>query len=275
MKLVAILACLSIGVLLIPPITSALAEEPVVWSNIPSQTITTTEGFLEMRVAIQVAKFGDRVYFRAEFDYPTPTDPEKVFFAVEFAAKTLDTPMGKGNQMIIVSQKGPRGGKPQTYSYYLEETETQPVGIIPSEVTVDLNKMAPSRDGNAKHYEMIFSRPMKTDNPERQYQFELDRPVRLAFAVSEWGQGSTHGYTLLGYELTLTEQQVLLAPVSKVTSLEEKPGAIVVQRFDTHRMALTPQQALTEGVVIFFVLLALIVYTSGKHSKGQRRMLVQ
>ena len=95
------------------------------WSSSPPVTITTTDGPTPEPFVLQAARVGDQVFFQVEFNYTGAKNPGLVFFAIELGRSlNVTTPMSEGDEMMIVSQKGPDGKAPTTYDYYLSSTES-------------------------------------------------------------------------------------------------------------------------------------------------------
>ncbi len=245
----------TIFVVLLSGAAGASAQSGPDWSTVPPVTISTTDGPTTETFALQVAKVGDQVYFRVQFNYSGASRPGEVFFAVELGRHmNVTMPMSQGDEMIIASQEGPDGKTPSTYDYYLSDTESQPDPIVPGSVTVHTIRISNSQ------YEMVFSRPMITNDTARQVQLEAGKPVILAFAVSEWGLESSHAYTQFSYQMNITQSQVT------VSAYERQGGG--GQVLATEEMMINPEQAVIEATSIFLVLFVGILYLG---TGGQRK----
>ncbi len=182
---------------------------PIRWEDFPAHQIRTTQGSFFLDLDIQLARDETSIYFRAWFDYPlTPNDPELVYFGVDFDLSGRGQPMSAGNEMILVSVRSPTGSPANHSSYYVEQTEKDPVPSPENIVSVDSFEIAQSS------YEIEFHRPLLTSDPVHSYQFTTNSSVRVAFAVGEWGIGRAHSYTSMGYIITTTSEEVLLTAPS-------------------------------------------------------------
>ncbi len=245
------LAALAYSALVLALLTGgavASAQAAPDWSSVPQVTITTTDGPAAETFTLQGARVGDQVFFRVQFNYTGANNAGLVFFAIELGrSMNVTTPMSEGDEMMIASQKGPDGKTPGTYDYYLSSTESEPDPIIPGSVTVQ------SVDVVGSHYEMVFSRPMTTDNPDQQVQIQTGQPVKLAFAVSEWGLESSHAYTWLTYQMNVTQDAVSVTPYHPPSG----GGQVIVP---SGVMMITPAEAAVEATAIFLLLFAAVFY---------------
>ncbi len=181
------------------------ASEPVDWNAAPTHQVNTTQGSFLLTFFVQLARDDTDIYFRVSFDYPVaPDDPEMVYFAVELDKSGRGRPMAAGNEMIIVSRKGPSGQPADHFSYLVEQTERSPVPAPTNIVTLDSFAIVGSR------YIIEFHRPLQTTDTAHYYQFKDESSVLVDFAVSEWGIGRAHSYTSMVYVISLAEGEVLL-----------------------------------------------------------------
>lgn len=239
--------CSMFFIILLSGATAASAQQGPDWSNAAPVTVTTTDGPVTEVFVLQAARVGDQVYFRVQFNYTGAKSAGAVFFAIELARDiNVTTPMSQGDEMMIVSQKGPNGKSPSTYDYYLSATESEPDPIVPGSVTVQNLSITGS------HYEIVFSRPMATNDTTQQVQLETGRPVLLAFAVSEWGLESAHAYTWFTYQMNITESQVAVTPYER----QSGAGQVIIREV----MMIDPTQAVIEALSIFTVLFVSILY---------------
>lgn len=245
-----------LAILLLSGVTASSAQTAPDWSGVSPILIATTDGPTIQTFALQTARVGDQVFFRVQLNYTGASDPGKVFFAVEFARLSNSTsPMAQGDEMIIASQKGPDGKAPSTYDYYIADTETQPNPISPGCATVESIQVSNS------HYLMSFSRPMTTSDPAEQVQFQEGTPVHLAFAVSEWGLESSHSYTLIDFQMNITQTQVTVTPYhTQENSFRPLP---------TEVMMITPMEGAVEATVIFLVLFASILFLGTRRKRRE------
>ena len=192
-----------------PTIQSARSQvNSIDWDNIPVIDVETTEGSFKQSFMVQVYGDEENIYFKTSYDYElAPLDPGKIYFSIEIDHSGSLSPMSEGNEMIIVSEKGPDGEPAKIYSYYLAGFQQAP---NPSNIDTVI---VSSINITGHHYDMIFSRSRITEEKDQQYQFEADKRVRVAFAISEWGKGATHAYTDMAYNIVVTEGEIFLVPV--------------------------------------------------------------
>ncbi len=181
------------------------APSSIDWEALPVYRVGTTQGSFLVNLQIQLARDETEIHFRAQFDYPVaPNDPELIYFAVEFDLSGRGRPMSAGNEMIIVSRKDPSGGVTSHYSFFVEQTERNPLPAPTNVVTLDTLQIVGSG------YSVEFHRPLQTSDATHHFQFGPNSSVFVAFAVGEWGIGRAHSYTAMSYIISVTETEVLL-----------------------------------------------------------------
>ena len=182
---------------------------PVDWATAPVVRVGTTEGKFLQDVDLQVAVAQGQIFFRANFTYAgTITDPDLVYFALEFDKSGKAFPMSAGDEMIIVSRNGPDGQPMTGYSYSVTTDQTRPVPILPSPATLVSYRVA----GN--DFDLVFARPLAATDPAREMDLSPDVTVKVAVAMGEWGQGASHSYSQMAWTLTVSGSGAVLAPLA-------------------------------------------------------------
>jgi len=179
------------------------------WSAIPEMRVRTSEGPFVQEILVQVAAANGRLLVRARFAYAaSPADPEAVYFAVEFDRSRKGFPMSAGDEMLIASRKGPDGQPATQFDFFVLADQSRPTPIAGSDATRVTYQVQNS------DYEIVLARSLRAMDLDRQVDLTPGTTVAVAFAVGEWGRGSAHAYTLMQWQLVVTEEGVTLVALA-------------------------------------------------------------
>ena len=175
------------------------------WATVPTLQVRTTEGAFVQDLAVQLTGANGLLFARAVFTYAaTPTDPEAVYFALEFDRSGKTFPMSAGDETIIASRNGPDGQPSPTLDFFASADQARPTPIAESDARLIGYRV------EGREYEVSFARSLQATDPDRQVSLLPGVRIPVAFAIGEWGQGSAHAYTLMRWEVVVTATGVSL-----------------------------------------------------------------